>query len=190
MLSTSVTLLQRVRQRDDQAAWERFVSLYTPLLFRWALRAGLNESDAADLVQDVLLLLMNELPTFEYDPQRGTFRGWLKTLTINKCREIQRRRRSDIATGGENNAIDGVPANSALEAFWETEYRQHLVRKALEIMRTDFEPTTWQACIEHTVNEKTAAEVGRELGLSEGAVYVAKARVLRRLRQELAGLLD
>src|SRR6185369_6361079 len=89
MLSTSVTLLERVRKRDDQAAWERFVALYTPLLYRWAQRAGLADQDAADLVQDVLVLLMQELPNFEYDAARRNFRGWLKTVTINKCRERQ-----------------------------------------------------------------------------------------------------
>jgi len=187
--STSVTLLQRVRQRDDQAAWERFVALYAPLLFRWALRAGLAEQDAADLVQDVLVLLMQELPEFEYDAGRN-FRGWLKTVTINKCRERQRRRVPAAGVGGDSDPLAELPGASDLEEFWNAEYRQHLVRKALEIMRTEFEPNTWQACWEHTVNDKTAAEVGRQLGLSEAAVYVAKSRVLRRLRQELSGLLD
>jgi RNA polymerase sigma-70 factor (ECF subfamily) len=189
MLSTSVTLLQRVRQRDDQAAWERFVALYAPLLFRWAQRAGMAEQDAADLVQDVLILLMQELPKFELDAARN-FRGWLKTVTINKCRERQRRRAPAAGVGGESDPLAELPGDSDLEEFWEAEYRQHLVRKALQIMRTEFEPTTWQACWEHTVTGKTAAAVGQELGLSEAAVYVAKSRVLRRLRQELAGLLD
>jgi RNA polymerase sigma-70 factor (ECF subfamily) len=190
MLSTSVTLLERVRQRDDQAAWERFVSLYTPLLYRWAQRAGLGDADAADLVQDVLVVLMNELPGFEYDNARHNFRGWLKTVTINKCRERQRRRALASGVGGDEDFLQSLPDNHALNEFWEVEYRQHLVRKALEVMRSEFEPTTWKACWEHAVNEKTAAEVGRELGMSEAAVYVAKSRVLRRLRQELSGLLD
>lgn len=190
MTSTSVTLLKRVRQRDDQAAWERFVALYTPLLYRWAQRAGLPEQDAADLVQDVLLVLMKELPNFEYDGARGNFRGWLKTITINKCRERQRRHVLAAGAGGEEDRVQSVPGADELDEFWETEYRQHLVRKALEVMRTEFEPKTWQACWEHTVNDKTAAEVGRELQMSEAAVYVAKSRVLRRLRQELSGLLD
>ncbi len=190
MLSTSVTLLERVRQRDDQAAWERFVALYTPLLYRWSQRAGLNDHDATDLVQDVLVLLMKELPNFEYDAARRNFRGWLKTVTINKCRELQRKRVIAAGAGGEQDALHSIAIANDLEQFWDTEYRQHLVRKALEVMRAEFEPKTWQACWEHTVNDKTAAEVGRELGMSEAAVYVAKSRVLRRLRQELAGLLE
>jgi RNA polymerase sigma-70 factor, ECF subfamily len=190
MLSTSVTLLERVRQRDDQAAWERFVALYTPLLYRWAQRAGLGDEDAADLVQDVLVVLMNELPSFEYDTARRNFRGWLKTVTINKCRERQRRRILAMGAPGDCDILQALPSNDDLDQFWDAEYRQHLVRKALEIMRREFESTTWKACWEHAVNDKTAAQVGQELGLSEAAVYVAKSRVLRRLRHELAGLLD
>jgi RNA polymerase sigma-70 factor (ECF subfamily) len=189
VLSTSVTLLQRVRRPDDQAAWERFVALYAPLLFRWAQRAGLADADAADLVQDVLIALVQELPRLEYDAARS-FRAWLKTVTINKCRERQRRRVLAAGQGGPEEPLAALPAESDLESFWEREYRQHLVRRALEIMQTEFEDKTWRACWEHTVSGKTAAEVAQELGMSEAAVYVAKSRVLRRLRQELAGLLE
>ncbi|MBC7817004.1 MAG: sigma-70 family RNA polymerase sigma factor, partial [Planctomycetaceae bacterium] len=92
MQTTSLTLLERVRQPNDQSAWERFVSLYSPLLFAFARRAGMNDNDAADVVQDVFLVLMDELPGFEYDAARKNFRGWLKTITVHKCRERQRRR--------------------------------------------------------------------------------------------------
>src|SRR5436190_12874328 len=109
MLSTSVTLLERVRRRDDQAAWERFVALYAPLLFRWARRTGLAEADAADLVQEVLVVLVRELPDFTYDAGQN-FRGWLKTVTINKCRERQRRHNLAQGAGGGEDPLAGVPA--------------------------------------------------------------------------------
>ena len=141
-VSTSVTLLARVRRRDDQAAWRRFAALYTPLLFRWAQRAGLNASDAADLAQEVLLVLLRELPRFEYDASRS-FRAWLKTITVNKCREHQRRRKP---AGSSGDAAAEIPAVASLEEFWDDEYRQYLVQKALEIMQAEFEPTTWRAC--------------------------------------------
>ena len=95
-----------------------------------------------------------------------------------------------MGIGGAADSLLNIPAEDGLEEFWNVEYQQHLVRKALEIMQAGFEPRTWQACWEHTVNDKTAAAVGQELSMSEGAVYVAKSRVLRRLRQELAGLLE
>ena len=185
MLSTSVTLLQRLKTPDDHAAWQRFVDLYSPLLIFWGQRSGLNEADAADVAQDVLLLLLNKLPEFQYDPQQS-FRAWLRTVVLNKIRERFRRR----ATPQGSLGLSGIAAPDDLGEAWEDEYRQHLVARALTIMKTDFEPATWQACWEQIVSGRSAAEVGRELGLSEGAVYVAKCRVLRRLRQELQGLLD
>ena len=172
MNSTSLKLLQRVRQLDDQEAWERFVTLYSPLLHRWATRAGLDEQDAIDLVQDVFVTLTTELPDFEYDTSRGSFRGWLKTITLNKCRERQRRLKA--AGGWEDfDPADTLVADNA-EAFWESEYREYLVRRALEVMRNQFEPKTWQACWEHTVNGLSGAAVAKLLDLSEGTVYVAK----------------
>lgn len=189
MTTTSVTLIQRVRDHSDQDAWRRFVSLYTPVLHRWTHLVGLATHDAADLIQDVFVILMHELPDFHYDSARGSFRGWLKTITLNKCRERQRRR-GETAQGGNSHAWEALPAEATSDAFWETEYRERLVVRALEIMRDRFEPATWQACWETTVNDRSAREVALSLGLSEGAVYVAKLRVLRRLRTELAGLLD
>src|SRR5262249_14909523 len=117
-------------------------------------------------------------------------RGWLKTITINLCRQRQRKRVHALGVGGSDDALQAVPGDDELDAFWDAEYQQHLVRKALEVMRTEFEDRTWKACWEHVVNNKTAAAVGAELNMSEAAVYVAKSRVLRRLRQELAGLLE
>jgi RNA polymerase sigma-70 factor (ECF subfamily) len=189
MTSTSVTLLQRVRQREDREAWARLASLYTPLLLRWTRLAGLPEADAADLVQDVFVVLAAELPDFKYDPARGSFRGWLKTVTVNKCREQQRRRKQPVGQGGVDDPLGQIP-DPAVDAFWEAEYRQYLCRKALQVMQSQFEPSTWQACWRQVVEGQTAADVARQLGLSEAAVYVAKFRVLRKLRHELAGLID
>lgn len=186
MLTTSINLLERVRRREDQSAWERFVSLYSPVLFRWAQCSGLSNDEAADLVQDLFLILLRELPEFEYDARRGSFRGWLKTVTTRLCRDRLQLRRPHVPS-----AVDVAdPADTPSEVFWEREYQQFLIRRAFDLMRTEFEPSTWQACWEHTVSGRTAADVGRELGMSEAAVYVAKSRVLRRLREELAGMLD
>lgn len=189
MLSTSVTLLQRVRQREDHAAWQRFVVLYTPLLFRWTQVAGLPVQEAADLIQDVFIILATELPAFDYDPQRGNFRGWLKTITIRKCREQQRRRSLAVGRGGDEDPVATV-ADDEPDGFWEHEYRELLARRALDLMQDQFPPRVWQACWETVVNGATAAQAGQQLGMSEAAVYVAKFRVLRRLRQELAGLFE
>ncbi len=185
MHTTPVSLLERLRAPSGDA-WEEFVRLYTPLLFAWATRAGLQEADAADLVQEVLVLLVARLPEFRYDPSRS-FRGWLRTVTLNKLRERGRRAALPLARDG---AVADVAAPNDLEGFWETEYRQHLVGEALRLMRAEFQPPTWQACWEHLANGRPAADVGAELGLSPGAVRAATFRVLTRLRQRFAGLMD
>lgn len=188
MNTTPVSLLERLRQpAADEGAWERLVELYTPLLYYWARRMGLQEPDAADLVQDVFALLLRKLPHFAYDRSKS-FRGWLRTITIRRWREKQRR-----AGAAREVAEDAAPEPAGpdpAEELWEAEYRHHLVRRALELMRGEFQPATWKACWEMVVAGRSAAEVGAELGLSAGAVRAAKFRVLCRLREELAGMLD
>jgi RNA polymerase sigma-70 factor (ECF subfamily) len=181
MLTTSIRLLERLRQPGDADAWGRFVDLYTPLLYQWSRRLGLQDADAADLVQDVFVQLVRKLPEFEYTPG-GSFRGWLHTLLVNRWRDWPRR-----------PVVGAVPEPSAAdpaEALCEAEYHDYLVGRALRLMQADFQETTWKACWECAGKGRPAAEVAAELGLSEAAVYSAQARVLRRLRQELEGLLE
>lgn len=185
-MDTPASLLERLRRPSDAEAWGRFVRLYTPLLYHWAHRAGLRDQDAADLIQDVFTLLVEKLPDFTYDPGKS-FRGWLRTVTLNKWRERSRRAALPCQA---NAALDALPAAEPEEAFWEAEYRQHLVGEALRLMKAHFQPLTWKACWEHVVSGKSAPEVAAELGLTAGAVRAAKVRVLTRLRRELAGLLD
>jgi RNA polymerase sigma-70 factor (ECF subfamily) len=188
MHTTPPTLLERLREAGDEAAWRRLVQLYTPLLFYWARRCGESEDAAADLVQEVFVALLQTLPTFTYDRRSGRFRGWLRTLTLNKLRDRKRREaRLEKAVARRGSEPD-LP--DAAEAFWETEYRQEVARRALRLMQTEFAPTTWKACWETVVQGRPPHDVARELGISENAVYLARCRVLRRLRQELAGLVE
>jgi RNA polymerase sigma-70 factor (ECF subfamily) len=188
MLITPASLLERLRQPDDAAAWDRLVALHTPLLCDWARRLGLQEADAADLVQEVFTLLLQKLPHFTYDRQKS-FRAWLWTVTANKCREMQRRRATS-ALPGDPGALAELTIPDTTEAIAEMEYRDYLVRRALELMRGEMQPATWKAFWESVVNERPAAEVAAELGLRENAVYLARGRALRRLRRELEGLLE
>ncbi|HEX5272894.1 MAG TPA: sigma-70 family RNA polymerase sigma factor [Gemmataceae bacterium] len=186
MNTTSLSLLQRLRRPDEPGAWERFVRLYTPLIYDWARRAGLQESDAADLVQDVFVLLLRKLPEFEYD-RHGSFRAWLHAVTLNLWRTRLRRKVLPTEAG---LSPDGVPAPDCVAEIAEAEYRDRLVRRALELLRTDFAEPTWRAFWECVVNDRPTAEVAADLGMSAGAVRTAKCRVLARLRQELDGLLS
>jgi RNA polymerase sigma-70 factor, ECF subfamily len=191
MESTSASLLDRLRQpKDDpdrQRAWDRFVELYGPLLLYWARRRGLAEDEARDFVQDLFLRLLEKLPQFSYEPGKR-FRGWLYTVTQH-CWCDRRRRH-----GKEPVAADGGPEKLAVpdhvEEFREAEHRSYLLRRALELMQTDFELTTWKACWAVVAEGRPAAEVAAELGLTVNAVYVARFKVLRRLRDELSCLLD
>ena len=169
MPETPASLLQRLREPGATRAWDEFVALYSPLLFHWARRAGLQEADATD-------------------PRKG-FRNWLRTVTLNKWRE-RRRKQATAPPVVPDAALDEVLAPPGEEPFWETEYRQLLSRRLLELMQAEFQPATWKACWETIVAGRSAADVGKELNLSPGAVRAAKFRVLCRLRTELDGLLD
>jgi RNA polymerase sigma-70 factor (ECF subfamily) len=185
MHSTSASLLERLRQPTDQASWARFVDLYTPLLLHWARRAGLKEQDAADLIQEVFQILVQKLPGFSYDEKRS-FRGWLRTVLLNQWRTRLRRRTEQPLNDGGADLVQIRDQDD----YIEKEYRDYLISRALQVMETDFQPSTWQACWQHVACNKPAATVAAELGMTVRAVYLAKARVLRRLREELDGLCD
>jgi RNA polymerase sigma-70 factor (ECF subfamily) len=188
MHTTPASLLERLRQPDQPHAWDRFVALYTPLLYHWARRMGLASAEAADLVQEVFTILVQKLPEFRYEPTRR-FRGWLWTVTRNKWRELQRKRRVPVTDAAAADLAD-LAGDDHVDAFAETEYRQHIAGRALQLMQAEFQPTTWKACWEQVVAGRPAAEVAQELGITVNAAHLAKSRVLRRLRQELDGLLD
>lgn len=189
MPTTPASLLQRLRQPGAAQAWDDFVELYSPLIFHWARRTGLQDADATDLVQEVFAVLVRKLPEFEYDAAKG-FRKWLRTITLNKWRERMRKQAARPALTKDDAALDAAEAPPGQEPFWEVEYREFLMRRLLEIMQAEFEPATWKACWETTVVGRSAADVGAELHLSAGAVRAAKFRVLCRLRARLDGLLN
>jgi RNA polymerase sigma-70 factor (ECF subfamily) len=187
MHTTSATLLERLRGPMDPAAWDRFVRLYAPLLHAWAARVCKGEQEADDLVQEVFTVLVRKLPEFRRDPAKS-FRGWLLTIVMNKRRDWARRRK--LATVPLDDAASAALTANDLAVFEDREYRQHLVNRALELMRAEFQPAHWQACWEHVANGKTAAQVAAESGTSVATVYAATSRVMRRLREALGGLLD
>jgi RNA polymerase sigma-70 factor (ECF subfamily) len=179
------SLLQRLRGPANVEAWDRFVQIYTPILYRWVRQAGLEEANASDLVQEVLVLLMRTMPEFEQDRRHG-FRGWLLGVTRDTWREI---RRQLLPREGPDTIVE-MATQGDLVDVGEAEYRQHLVRRALLIMRDDFPPKTWTAFQEFVLAGRDADEVAARLGVPVGTVYAARSRVFARLRQELDGLLD
>jgi len=176
-------LLERLRRCGSRADWERFVDLYSPLLGHWARRLSFR-GEAADLVQDVLILVMQKLPLYTGEGDRS-FLGWMRAVMRNHWRDLARRAAArPCAT--DSAAVESVGHENDIDEFVETESRNLLVRRALQIMQSDFEPTTWRACWESVAADRPAADIAAELGISVDVVYAASYRVIRRLRAELA----
>lgn len=189
MNSTSESLLLRLKSSDDQQAWSRFVRLYTPLLFYWARRTGLQTQDAADLVQDVLTLVFQKLPEFDYDKSKS-FRSWLRTVTMNKFRQWCRKK-SLGAIDVTQSAWANVSERSSLaESTWDLNYQQALVARTMDLLEPEFQPQTWQALKEYAISGRPAGEVAEESGLSVWTIYAAKSRLMVRLREELTDLME
>jgi RNA polymerase sigma factor (sigma-70 family) len=191
--TTRVSLLVRIRDRGDEDAWTEFVDLYAPLVYSLARRRGLQEADAADLTQDVLRSVVRTAPRFAYDPGRGSFRGWLFTVARNQLRKwAHERQREPPASGSpdDQRLIEEQPAPPDEGNFWEAEYRARLFAWAAERVRPSFRPSTWQAFWKTAVEERDPAAVAAELGMSVGAVYIARTRVLARLREVIRKVQD
>jgi RNA polymerase sigma-70 factor (ECF subfamily) len=186
MVPTSPSLLERLRE-PEAPDWDRFVRLYTPLLYAWVTRLGPAGADADDVVQEVFAALVQQFPTFHYDRTRR-FRGWLWGVVRNKVRDYHRAS-APVAAGGLSDVADR-PGGDPADELDDREYQRSVTGQALVLLQSDFEPATWRAFWETAIEGRPAAAVAAELGLTPNAVYLARGRVLRRLRAELAGLLD
>lgn len=186
MHSTSESLLARLKTADDPDAWSRFVQLYTPLIFYWARRTGLQPQDAADLVQDVMTIVFQQMPEFCYDARRS-FRAWLRTITLNKHREHARKKKLNVI-GVTQSELGNIPESA--DATWDQDYARELVSSAMRLMRGQFAPQTWAALEQVMTTKRPASEVAQEMGISVWTIYSAKSRLMRRLRSELGDLLD
>jgi RNA polymerase sigma-70 factor (ECF subfamily) len=191
-LLTRASLLARLRDPQDRAAWQQFVELYGSLVYGFVRQRGLQDADAADLTQEVFLAVAQAAGRWQYDPRQGTFRGWLHGITRNKLAKFLQRRHSVPLGSGDSNAqqrLNEEPSpQTDPEAEWEQEYQQQLFRLAADQVRDHFAPTTWQAFWQTAVEGQAAAAVATKLGLSVGAVYVARSRVLARLTETIQQL--
>ncbi len=194
MTTTSVSLLQRLQTNSDPASWQRLVDLYAPLLHAWLRRAAVQLPDAEDLVQEVLCVVVRELPNFRHPERPGSFRAWLRTILTHRLRDFWRARKVMPAPTGGSDFADLLnqleDPHSTLSQLWDREHDQHVTRRVMGYVEPEFEPTTWRAFQRVVLDGAKPAEVAAELGLSLNAVWLAKSRVLRRLRQEMQGLTD
>ena len=187
---TRPSLLLRIRDRSDQDSWTEFVEIYAPLVYSFLRKRGLQDADAADLVQDVMGTVARTAKSFDYQPSRGSFRRWLFTVVQNRLRNFYKSRASHPGgTGGTRaylrlNREVGEATHG--EELWEREYERRLFRHASEQVRRDFNETTWQAFWQTAMEGQPAAEAAKQLGMSRAAVYLAKSRVLRRIKEHVA----
>jgi RNA polymerase sigma-70 factor (ECF subfamily) len=185
MLITPVSLLDKLVDPEAELAWHRFVDIYTPLLYYWAKRMNVPASDVGDLLQEVFVLLLRELPQYRHD-KRGHFHGWLHTVFRNKAI-------SWLKKNQRQNTDARLVATHSPEyqlQFDHDEFRHYLTERVLQLMKDQFPESTWKACWASIMEDQPAEKIAENLGMTVNMVYLAKSRVLRQLRTELAGMLD
>jgi RNA polymerase sigma factor (sigma-70 family) len=191
---TRDSLIAKLRDPADAQAWQEFMVIYEPLVYRLVRNKGLQDADARDVCQEVFGAVARAVDRWQPDPARGTFRGWLYTIARNLCINFLTRRERLTEGSGDPGTLDllaAVPASDpeASQAF-DAEYRRRLFRWAAEQVREEFKPNTWRAFWQTAVDERPATAVAAALGITTGAVYIARSRVIARLRQRIEALGD
>ncbi|NND98029.1 MAG: RNA polymerase sigma factor [Pirellulaceae bacterium] len=190
---TRATLLLRLRDRGDGDAWSAFVRDYGPMIYRFVRSRGLQDADAADVVQDVMRSVGLAIDRLDYQKEKGGFRAWLFTITRNKLSTYfeKRNRMGPIGNDTAQHEMLGQASSdrSELDEQWELEHRRQLAAMAMETLKPTIEQKTWAAFELTAIQGRSAQEAGETIGLSKGAVYVARSRVTAKLRSEIERLL-
>jgi RNA polymerase sigma-70 factor (ECF subfamily) len=191
MSPTSVSLLDRLKlARPDASDWGRLEEIYLPLIQKWLHRIPGLGSEVDDLAQDIFMVMIRELAGFKRQ-REGSFRAWLRKITVNRVRTYRKRRgrRPLVGLDPTDGYLDRLAVDEGLSREWDNEHDRHVFEKLLTIVRPDFQPTTWKAFCRFAIEGRPAAEVAAELGLNVNAVLQAKSRILKRLREEAGELL-
>jgi RNA polymerase sigma factor (sigma-70 family) len=186
--TTRASLLLRVRNPSDNAAWSQFDEIYRPMLHRFGRTAGLNETDAEDVVQQCMISISEHIRSFDYDPSIGRFKGWLRTLVNNRIRSIRRARPINLAkTGDFQKAQEREPLpEDAFEELW----RQQHLRHALFQIRDEVEDSSFEAYRRYVMNGEPVSAVCEALHLNRNQLYAIKFRITRKLHARVKDLLD
>ena len=190
--ATRHTLIVKLRDPADAGAWREFVALYEPLIYGLARRKGLQDADARDLCQEVFRTVAQAIDRWDIDPARGRFRGWLSRIARNLLVNFLTRRPYRLRGSGSTSVqelLEAQPADDpSATALFEAEYRRRLFRWAADEVKSEFAPKTWNAFWQTAVEGRPPGDVAAELGLSVGAVYIARSRALARLRHRIGQL--
>src|SRR6516225_7432867 len=193
MDETRQSLLLRART-GEESAWRDLTDLYRPLIIGWLNRQGVPARDLEDLSQDILLTVVKHLPTFQHSGRRGAFRSWLRTIVCSRTTDYWRAIDASTQASGGSGATAALQQladpDSSLNRQWDEEHDRYVLDCLLDLVEEEFEPATLQAFRRLALDGASGAEAAQELGLSVAAVYVAKSRVLQRIRQEAEGLID
>jgi len=192
-METSASLLERLRNAPEQADWNLLVELYTPLIRGWLRRYSASNQDADDVVQEVLAVVIRKLPLFERE-RTGSFRSWLRTISVNCLRDSWRskRFRPSAAGGSDFHMVLEQMADPASELAqrWNDEHDRHVLGSLLEQIRPKLNDEMWQAFKRVSIDGATVADVAVELGTTTNAIYIAKSRVMSQLRELGRGFID
>lgn len=193
MNETRQSLLLRA-QTGETNAWKDLTDLYRPLILGWLNRQGVPARDLEDLSQDVLLSVVKHLPGFQHSGQRGAFRSWLRTIVCSRTADYWRAIDAGPPASGGSGAAAALQEiadpDSALNQQWDEEHDRYVLQCLLDLVEEEFEASTLQAFRLLALDDVSGADAAQELGMSVAAVYVAKSRVLQRIRQEAEGLID
>ena len=189
---TRPSLLLRLRDARDQRAWSLFLEIYQPVILRLVRGRGLQEADAREVTQEVLLAVSGAIGRWEADPARGAFRSWLATIARNLVVNFLIRQSRHPRGSGDsdvNRWLEERPApEGEMSALFDVEAKRQLFRWAADQVRDEFRETTWQAFWRTAVDDLAVSDVARELKMSVGSVYVARSRVMKRLREKVEEL--
>ncbi len=181
---TSSSLLVRIRDPDDSVSWTLFVEVYTPVVFRYLKARGLQDADAEDLTQETLIAVVTNIRNFQYNPEKGRFRDWLSTVTRRRLFRFWQKSKNSL------QSLDEGQGQAGLDPEWLDAWQSELLRAAIERVRREVEPRTWQAFSRTWIDNIPASQVSQELEIPIDLVYSAKARFLRRLEAEIRMLGD
>ena len=189
---TSSTLLARIKDKD-QEAWWRFVHLYSPLVYGWCRRFGLQDADAADVGQDVFRTVAQSINGFHHDQKGDSFRGWLRTVTRTRVLDYRRRKAGAAQGFGGSDSHEQwfeIPDESTDSGSTDEDDKLSLSWRAIDMVLENCKEETRQAFLRVVVEGQSPADVARDLGMTVNAVYLAKSHTLRRIREEFAQLVD
>jgi RNA polymerase sigma-70 factor (ECF subfamily) len=184
---TRASLLIRVRDPGDQAAWHEFVEIYRPVILRLARRKGMQEADAEDVAQQVLVAVSRAAQEHEHDPQRAKFRTWLHRVAHNAILNMLTRGKPDRGSG-DSALLEFLHQHAASgpdSDLLRLEHRREVFRWAARQIRQEFHPATWDAFWLTAVEERPIESVAEQLGKNPGAIYAARSRIIRRIQQKV-----